>query len=53
MKEKIKNITFDDYAKFVGVCTIAYCTVSTVCMTVKGVRKLVKRFKRNKENESK
>ena len=53
MKEKIKNITFGDYAKFIGYCTILYCTIDTVCMTAKGVSKLVKKIKRNKENKSK
>ena len=54
MIEKLKNITFEDYALFVGKVTVAYCMADTIYMATKGAIKLTKKVvKKCKEKKSK
>lgn len=54
MIEKFKNMSFDDYALFVGKVTIVYCVADTLYITTKGAIKLTKKvIKKCKEKKSK
>ena len=54
MIDKFKNMTFDEYALFVGKITLAYCMVNTAYMVTKGTIKLTKKvINKVKEKKSK